>query len=209
MLPSEVAKFLALASQYDSRNIDDNMVAGWAEMLNLYVPDLTEDEARMAVLAHYAGSSTWMMPNQFIELIRQRRSLVRDGKTIIGGPVHPKSDIGYRVVTETLARIKLAGGGAPHLGQTIGKAKCIEIAEQVIKELGARKGTERPGQHCGWTGCNCTHTEGCEAGWIEKVDGSGVVACSYCRPSAHHILASVATTMDAGRALRDPVRTTR
>jgi hypothetical protein len=157
-------------------------------------------------MAHYGDGSVWLMPNMVIERVRKRRAATHDNRTDRRDDV--RSELGYRVVSEILARGRRAGSD-PANGRRIGAARYEQIAEEVIVELGARQGVERMGQHCGWGPCTCTHTDGCEAGWVEVGDGSAVTACPYCSPTRAHILGSTHSTMDAGRTLRDTARTTR
>lgn len=207
---SDVMKFLAICSQFDGRKADETVAGSWLQVIDLYVPDMTYAEAEVAVLAHYGDKGDWLMPNVLIERVRQRRVVTANGKLLgIGGPKHPKSDMGYQVVVRTLAEIRATGGGDPLHGKVIGKERCIEIAERVIEEMGVKKGLERPGKHCGWALCNCTHTDGCDAGWIELADGTAVEACQFCAPTRHHILASALSTDAAGGPLRDPLRNSR
>lgn len=205
MLLSEIATFLTVASQFDNRHIDDNMCAAWGQVIDLYLPTCTYEEALTAVHAHFAERADWLMPNMFIEQVRRQRAAKANLSKLFNQPVTPKSDLGYQVVVRTLAEIRAAGGGDPRNGKVIGKERCTEIAERVIEEMGVKTGQERS-RHCGRQGCQCTHTEGCEGGWIELADGSAVAACQWCRPTAAHILAQATSTLDAGSVLRDPLR---
>lgn len=52
----------------------------------------------------------------------------------------------------------------------------------------------RPIVHCGRVGCRCTHTEGCDHGWVElppytdpatKQTYAPVAPCPVCRPESY------------------------
>lgn len=208
MLHSEVIMLLALAAQFDGRKVDDATAEAWAQVIDLYVPDMTYDEAVIAVKAYYGGNSAWFMPNMLIELVRKRRAVTRDNRTGTDAPARPRSELGYRIISEILRRGRAAGSD-PRAGRRIGQERWEEIAEDVVAEMGERVGEERPGAHCGSSTCTCTHTEGCEGGWIETGDGTAVVACIFCAPTRSHILGSTHSTMEAGRTLRDTARTSR
>ena len=51
-----------------------------------------------------------------------------------------------------------------------------------------------PENHCGNTGCMCTHTHGCERGWVygkhydeRNVEYEGVTPCAMCDPDRYEI----------------------
>lgn len=63
--------------------------------------------------------------------------------------------------------------------------------------------------HCGWSDCQCTHTEPCEGGWIALPDEEGcatVRACPVCAPNRANILSTAASRREASAALRDTLR---
>jgi hypothetical protein len=60
----------------------------------------------------------------------------------------------------------------------------------------------RTGQHCGPQACKCTHTDGCDGGWIDQESGQ-VAPCPRCKPRAHQILTSGLPRPIAQRRLRD------
>lgn len=74
-----------------------------------------------------------------------------------------------------------------------------------------RADPNRPGAHCGRTGCLCTHTEGCDGGWIEVPPSqvgyeAPVTACATCKPHAAAIFATTVTRAEKQRQLRQTGR---
>jgi len=81
-------------------------------------------------------------------------------------------------------------------------------AQQVATEFKDRMelAPPRPGQPCTSKTCRCTHTDGCDAGWIDMDRGDGVMQafpCGQCNPRRHTVLTSRSTREAAQRALRD------
>lgn len=70
MTPSEAATLLAVAASFDRRTVGKADAAAWAVIL----ADFSFDEARDAVVAHYAESSDWLMPSHVIALVVSRRA---------------------------------------------------------------------------------------------------------------------------------------
>lgn len=67
----------------------------------------------------------------------------------------------------------------------------------------------RQGAHCGRSGCQCTHNEGCNGGWIE-IEGPGgyerAKPCPICKWHVHNILINVPDRGEAQRQVRQTGR---
>jgi hypothetical protein len=77
MNPSDVATVLAFAAAYDQRTIGEADVAAWHEALDCpWVPNISLDEAREAVIAHYRRTSERIAPADVIKHARDARATV-------------------------------------------------------------------------------------------------------------------------------------
>ena len=63
--------------------------------------------------------------------------------------------------------------------------------------------------HCGVSGCICTHTQGCSKGWIirkysdEKyVEYEGATPCPICDPDRYEIFLTSKSSSELGERLR-------
>ena len=115
---------------------------------------------------------------------RSRRLALERAKT----PAPERRADGAEMVRAVLAAVKAGGPGAD-LGT---KAK---IADRAIAEWRANhpdSTAPRAGDPCPNPNCRCTHTDGCEAGWIEvEADNEGrarVMSCPTCNFRRHQIL---------------------
>lgn len=70
MNAKECGKLLAQMAAYDYRDVDAVIVGSWLQV----VGDLPYDDARAAVLAHYAASSERMMPAHLRQRVRAMRA---------------------------------------------------------------------------------------------------------------------------------------
>lgn len=63
--------------------------------------------------------------------------------------------------------------------------------------------------HCGVSGCICTHTQGCSKGWIlgkyldeNNVVSEGVSPCPICDPDRYEIFLTTKSRLELGEKLR-------
>lgn len=72
------------------------------------------------------------------------------------------------------------------------RAGALKLAEERFRRQAAisdLKAGARPRTACGRKGCQCTHQEPCEAGWIEA-DGGGVHPCATCRSDVAAVISA-------------------
>ena len=206
-----ILEALAVANVLDARvTVTEAAAEAWQKLFDLHVPDLTLEELESAVYAHYGASGDRLMPNKVVELVRRERRLSSSLPTLYDEPA-AGGLWGTRVIAEILRRIRKAGGGDPLNDRRIGASQCEFIATEVLDDLGVQADPQpRPGQHCGRSGCLCTHTLGCDAGWIASKSHPGAYrACPNCAPTRSMILSKAHSTREAGALLRDPARVSR
>lgn len=69
MTPAQAAALLTLAGTVDNRKPDENAARMWAGSLH----DLTFEDCRDAIQAHYSRSDKWVMPSHIRQWIANRR----------------------------------------------------------------------------------------------------------------------------------------
>lgn len=76
MTPAEAAELLGYCAAYDRRTLSKLDAQAWAAAL----PDITLDDARQAVVQHYATETAWLMPAHVRQLVKtmRRNRLDRD-----------------------------------------------------------------------------------------------------------------------------------
>lgn len=82
MKRSEVSKLLTLAAAYDRRTAGEADVEAWF----LLLANTDFEDARLAVLAHYADEHRWLMPADIVKRVRRIRT---DRAAAIVGPGQP------------------------------------------------------------------------------------------------------------------------
>lgn len=72
------------------------------------------------------------------------------------------------------------------------------------------RATRFPRGHCGRAGCRCTHTEGCDHGWVDmpprELNGqryTEVAPCPICRPDAMDRMMAGSTTVPELQLVRE------
>jgi hypothetical protein len=70
MTPAEAASLLTIAAAFDNRKPDADAAKAWSIALD----GIRFTDARDAVVAHYRGSSEWLMPNKIIAEVRRIRA---------------------------------------------------------------------------------------------------------------------------------------
>lgn len=85
MMPSEVSLVLATAAAFDRREVGDIDVSAWhAAFAAGGLPDLTVEDARTAIVAHYAKTRQWIMPSDVIGFCK----LIRSERLTAAGDIH-------------------------------------------------------------------------------------------------------------------------
>lgn len=113
MKRSEVSKLLSLAAAYDRRTIGEVDVEAWHELLS----HIDSEDARRAVLAHYADETRWIMPADVLRGVRKIRAerADRNGGAIGAGMAYeipdadPDDEAAYRAALREQRR--RAGNG--------------------------------------------------------------------------------------------------
>lgn len=86
-------------------------------------------------------------------------------------------------------------------------AKRAEIADAVVAEWRRdhpdSTSSTRTGQDCGRAACRCTHTDGCDAGWVTAPDDGPAFPCRNCNPRRYQILSAGDRRSVAMANLRD------
>lgn len=99
-----------------------------------------------------------------------------------------------------LAGHRKANGGP--LGLEAAALLAAELVEDWREEHPSAPVSSRTGEPCVNPSCQCTHTGGCEAGWIQY-DATSVAPCKTCNPRRHAILTAGDRRTAAQHNLRD------
>lgn len=183
----------------------------WAELL----APVPLAWAKMAAMDLLGSSPFWPKPAEIITRARQLAEEERArqahaqqlalGRTYAQEPEpEPAGEglRGYAMATALLTAIRERNKAEPD------RAKRWINARMVAADFKAAHGVapDRPGLTCTSRTCRCSHTEGCDAGWIEVADDDGhyqAYPCPNCNARRHTILTSGSTREAAQRALRD------
>lgn len=189
------------------KTIPDDVVPVWAKLLES-VPLTWAKAAAMDLLA---TSPFLPKPADVITRAkalaaeeRQRQDRQRQ-QAIDAASREPERPVAVR--GPDMLRALLAEIAARNKGVT-DRAARRSTAETVAYEFRDRIGAapDRPGLPCRDLQCRCTHTEGCDAGWIEMETDEGAVQafpCPKCSGRRHGVLTSGSTREAAMRTLRD------
>lgn len=72
---AETAGLLTLVTAYDRRTLGETDVRSWHEILgHAGLSELTFEDAKAAVLTHYAATRDWLMPSDVITYCRRLRA---------------------------------------------------------------------------------------------------------------------------------------
>jgi hypothetical protein len=222
----EAAQLLAVMSKLDNRRADDGAVDLWHKLLM----DVSFADAAEAVRRHFASSVDYLMPVHVLRgaqvVMAERHQLERAAIPAPPGrfDAHNPAQRGPLLVRHVLARLAEA---KQQMGGSLGRELAAELGETFMAEALERyPATKRPvqvaGAHCRRAGCQCTHTDGCDGGWIEVApaeapdpvlfgeqeapavedQGGRVRPCPMCRPTVVEIVDAASTRRAAGQALR-------
>jgi len=117
----QVIDLLTIASAYDNRKPDETAVYAWHEAATR--ERWTWEEAREAVLDHYARSSEWLMPGHVTRWIKSRRQLHPPVSELQLEAAPPASEATRRRVMELVRQLsarKSVGRGSEH-GSVVGE----------------------------------------------------------------------------------------
>ncbi|MBB1153470.1 zinc finger domain-containing protein [Amycolatopsis dendrobii] len=98
---SEIRQLLAIAMAYDHRKPGDAQVMAWHEASRRAL--WTFDEAREAILNHFATSTAYLMPGHVTSRIREARSQPPPRAALPSPPANPASPERIRVIVRDLA----------------------------------------------------------------------------------------------------------
>jgi len=205
---AETAKLLTLIATVDNRSFDNATVAVWGKVLQ----DVELADAQDAVVSHWRSSDEYLMP---IHVLREADAISRARCQLGVAQVLPDIDgreqhaeleherPGFKVVryvTVKLAAARKAGlGPATELAQ-----RYTDDARRLYNVRPHPADYHTP---CPRAACQCTHTDGCEAGWVEvqpdpdpdptlwgeqhtraNPDVGRVRPCPNCRPAVAEII---------------------
>lgn len=160
-----------------------------------------------------ATSPYWPKPAEIIIEAKRLAAIERDRQQrqqqlALGAAEPPKSPV-TADRGPCLVRALLAEVAAQNKGVT-GRDERRRVARQVAAEFRKRVPLAPPrtsGEACTSSTCRCTHTDGCDAGWIDVDRGDGEVQafpCPSCNPRRHTVLTKSGGNRSAAqRALRD------
>lgn len=98
---SEIRQLLAIAMAYDHRKPGDSQVMAWHEAARR--ARWTFDEAREAILNHFATSTEYLMPGHVTTAIRERRSQPPPRAALPAAPLNPANPDRIREIIRDLA----------------------------------------------------------------------------------------------------------
>lgn len=135
----EIRQLLAIAMAYDHRKPGDSTVMAWVEAARR--GRWTFDEAREAILNHFATSTEYLMPGHVTTAIRESRSQPPPRAALPAAPANPASPDRIReIIRELAARLGWAGRRAspeetaalafscPYCGAAIGRRCSRQLA---------------------------------------------------------------------------------
>lgn len=199
MNANQMSAVLRRAAAVYSKEITSDLVAAWLELCGDMSPQLVA-----AALNEYMREGDWFpKPSEVRRIAKRihadqareanRQHLTRTGRELDEAAV-TRND-GYAMLSFILGRIKAAGSN-PSQGQLLGVETARKVALDALDEWRERHPTPaystRSGQHCGRDSCRCTHTDGCEGGWVEVgPDAAGnpqVRSCKTCNERRYRVL---------------------
>lgn len=203
----EAARLIRFIETTYNREAPADAATAWA----LVLADVPYAWARDGALDLMKDHPFWPTPADVRlrarKLADQERAQQERGRQLALGaataePVPPPPATGPAIIRAMLAEIAAQNKGVTD------RAQRRVTAQRVALEFRDRVGAaaDRPGTPCTSKTCRCTHTEGCDAGWInaEKAEGDDLAfPCPLCNPRRHTVLTSGSNRDGAQRALRD------
>lgn len=233
MTREETAKLLAIVRAIDNRVLDEATAQVWHKLLM----DLAFTDAAEAVRRHFSESSEYLMP---IHVLRGAQAVasergayalaeIAEDQPALGWD-QPATAPGRRqrgalIVGHVLVQLndarKRLGGLSQSLATELAEGFMTEALKLYPAKPGAVRRDSGQGRHCGRAGCQCTHTDGCDAGWIEcppaqqpepvlfgdqpepvEDQGGRVRPCANCRPAVVEMFEAASTRRGAQQTLR-------
>lgn len=182
--------------------------AVWAELL-AGVPLVW---AKMAAMDLLATSPWWPKPAEVITRAKalaaaERARQDREAQLALPSPPPPPPPPAQGPELASIVLGEIVRRKKANPGMTLAERR--EMSRAVVYELRDRLGVAPPrsGLPCVSKTCRCTHTDGCDAGWIDADRGDGVMQafpCPSCNPRRHTVLTRSGGNRQAAlRALRD------
>lgn len=109
MNPAEVAALLTYASAFDGRRVSAEVATAWAEALDTAT---TLADARQAITAHYAETTTWVMPAHVNVRCREYRRIRAEKEA---------QELDRRALADARAKVGMAEETRQKLNQILGK----------------------------------------------------------------------------------------
>jgi hypothetical protein len=201
MNADQMTAVLGHAAAVYSKQITNDLIAAWLSAAGDLPPQLVA-----AALSEYIREGDWFPKPVDIRRIAirmrteqaraaNREHLARTGRDLDETAL-TRGD-GPAMLRFVLGRLRAAGSNPP-AGQILGADAANKAASDAIDEWRdihpAPYVAARPGRHCGREACRCTHTQGCEAGWLDAPvtkDGyQQVRPCGACNERRHRVLNS-------------------
>lgn len=222
------ASLLTRISYVDNREVTEEAIASWQSIIG----DVPYDLAIEAMELHFRESpGVYIMPGHVLEgarrLHRERKRQTaqavqtkRSSEEIRAAALQRSAlDREERIERQEVAaedygkralrHIRGAIANIARVHERIPHGEGVRVAEAAWQEFRAFNGpppaVSPRSNPCGNALCHCSHTEGCEAGWISVDPGdfaSGVVPCPQCKPKASAIIDAASTTRDRRGAMQ-------
>lgn len=207
MTPLETSQLLAAVATLDNRHFDNATVAAWARLL----AEVDAQDASDAVVRHFQTSDDYLMP---VHVLRGGQAIAAERAQAIAAETLPpiavdRTDVNDQQPGALVVRYVLAGLAAARRRDALASANelALELTNDARKRYGLERVEPRLGTPCHRPHCVCTHTDGCEAGWIEvqpdpepdpvlfgeqqpylSSDVGRVRPCPICRPAVAEII---------------------
>lgn len=199
MNSQQVTAILGRAAAVYSKDITPDLIAAWLDACGDLPAQLVATS-----LSEYIREGEWFPKPAEVRRIamrirteqareENRQHVIRTGREIDEAAL--SRDDGSRMVAFILGRLKAAGTD-PGQGRYLGVAAATKVAADALDEWRVTHPQHytppRPGRHCGRGDCRCTHTQGCEAGWLESSPSAAgndqVRPCPACNPRRYRVL---------------------
>lgn len=202
MTVEEVRELLRLASVLMNKPVPEGQPEAWS----LLFGDVSVAYAKIALAEHCSESEFWPAPASIITRARAIEAEDAEAARVRALGAAAREDVPEFVPNqEGMAKLRyiLDACMAVPRGQGLREQAALDALAR-WDETHPNGPTIEPRRNaCENALCQCTHTDGCDAGFIEQPSGQ-VMACQTCRPRQHAIQTNSTSRREMGKLLRLP-----